>query len=135
VFSQRLDIKNFGAIGGGRGQWLGGGTMASAEDEPMTGVWGQIPRRGLRAEPLHGQGVKRRNILVNGCPTEPANLAPFQKCPLELRYMQGCSPKKEVGTPKTRLRQRFKKKLGLHTRQKNGHSGSLVLSCDTATRV
>jgi len=39
------------AIGGGRGQWLGG-TMASAEHEPITGVWGQSPQRGPGAEPL-----------------------------------------------------------------------------------
>ena len=32
-------------IGGGRGQWLGG-TMASAEHEPIMGVWGQSPQRG-----------------------------------------------------------------------------------------
>jgi len=30
------------SIGGGRGQWLGG-TMASAEHQPITGVWGQSP--------------------------------------------------------------------------------------------
>ena len=30
--------------------------------------------------------------------------------------LQGCSPKKEVGTPETRLRQRFLNSLGLHTR-------------------
>ena len=28
------------------------------------------------------------SILVIGCPTEPANLAPFQKCPVELRYTE-----------------------------------------------
>ena len=28
------------------------------------------------------------SILVIGCPTEPENLAPFQKCPFELRYTQ-----------------------------------------------
>jgi len=39
-----------GLIGGGRGQWLGG-TMASAEHEPITGVWGQSPQRGPEAEP------------------------------------------------------------------------------------
>ena len=38
-------------IGGGRGQWLGG-TMASAEHEPITGVWGQSPQPGPGAEPL-----------------------------------------------------------------------------------
>jgi len=38
-------------IGGGRGQWLGG-TMASAEHEPIKGVWEQSPQRGP------GQGVR-----------------------------------------------------------------------------
>ena len=28
--------------------------MASAEHEPITGVWGQSPQRGPRAEPLVG---------------------------------------------------------------------------------
>ena len=51
---------------------IGGGTMASAEHEPITGVWGQSPQRGPEAE--------TEIILVIGCPTEPANLAPFQKC-------------------------------------------------------
>jgi len=58
-----------------------GGTMASAE--PITGVWGQSPQRGPGAEPLV-RGAKppaeAESILVIGCPTEPANLAPFQKC-------------------------------------------------------
>ena len=40
-----------GLIGGRRGQWLGG-TMASAEHEPIIGVWGQSPQRGPGAEPL-----------------------------------------------------------------------------------
>ena len=34
-----------GVIGGGRGQWLGG-TMTSAEHEPITGVQGQSPWSG-----------------------------------------------------------------------------------------
>jgi len=29
-----------------------GGTMASAEHEPIMGVWGQSPQRGPGAEPL-----------------------------------------------------------------------------------
>jgi len=80
-----LDFVN---IVGGRGQLLGGGTMASAEHEPITRVWGQIPQRGPGAEPLvRGQSPpEAESILVIGCPTEPANLAPFQKCPFELRY-------------------------------------------------
>ena len=32
-----------GLIGGGSGQWLGGGTMASAEHEPIIRVWGRAP--------------------------------------------------------------------------------------------
>ena len=59
-------------IGGGRGQWLGG-TMASAEHEPIMGVWGQSPWSGGRSPP------EAESILVTGCPTEPANLAPLVK--------------------------------------------------------
>jgi len=67
--------------------------MASAEHEPITGVWGQSPQRGPGAEPLvrasGGQSPpEAESILVIGCPTEPANLAPSQKCPFELRYTQ-----------------------------------------------
>jgi len=53
---------------------------------------------GLGAEPpagsrdrTPGQGAKppeAESILVIRCLTEPANLAPFQKCPFELRYTQ-----------------------------------------------
>ena len=35
------------AIGGGKCQWLGA-TMASAEHEPITGVWGEEPQAGSR---------------------------------------------------------------------------------------
>ena len=64
---------------------VGGGTMACAEHEPITGVWEQSPQRGPGAEPLvRGSGGAKppeaESILVIGCPTEPANLAPFQKC-------------------------------------------------------
>jgi len=67
--------------------------MASAEHEPITGVWGQSPQRGSGADPLvRGSGERSppeaESILVIGCPTEPANLAPFQKCSFELRYTQ-----------------------------------------------
>jgi len=66
------------------GQCLGG-TMASAEHEPITGVWVQNPERGPGAETLvRGSGgqspPEAERILVIGCPTEPANLAPFLKC-------------------------------------------------------
>jgi len=44
--------------------------MASAEHEPITGVWGQSPQRDPGAKPPEAE-----SILVIGCPTEPANLA------------------------------------------------------------
>ena len=46
-------------------------------------VWGQSPQRGPGAEPLVRGALRPpedESILVIGCPTEPANLAPFQKC-------------------------------------------------------
>ena len=46
-----------------------GGTMASAEHEPITGVWRQSPQRGPGAEPLV-RGAKppeAESILVIGC--------------------------------------------------------------------
>ena len=55
--------------------------MASAEHEPITGVWGQSPQRS----PGAGQGVRghsppeAESILVIGCPMEPANLAPVRE--------------------------------------------------------
>ena len=72
-----------GLIGGGRDQWLGG-IMASAEHERIMGVWGQSPQRGPGAEPLVRESGGRsppeaESILVIGCPTQPANLAPLVK--------------------------------------------------------
>ena len=53
---QASPLRELTHIGGGRGQWLGG-TMASAEHEPITGVWGQSPQRGPGADTLvRGQG-------------------------------------------------------------------------------
>jgi len=55
--------------------------MESAEHEPIMGAWGQSPQRGPGAEPLV-RGAKppeAESILVIGCPTEPANLAPLVK--------------------------------------------------------
>ena len=56
--------------------------MASAEHEPIMGVWGQSPQRGPGAEPLV-RGAKpppeAESILVIGCQMEPANLAPLVK--------------------------------------------------------
>ena len=58
--------------------------MASAEHEPITGVWGQSPQRGPGAEPLVRRSGGRsppeaESILVIGCPTQPANLAPVSE--------------------------------------------------------
>jgi len=58
------------------GQWLGG-TMASAKHKRIMEVWGQSPWSGGRSPP------EAESILVIGCATEPANLAPlvkFRKC-------------------------------------------------------
>ena len=58
-----------------------GDTMASAEHEPITGVWGQSPQRGPGAEPLvrGASPPEAESILVIGCPTESANLAPVRE--------------------------------------------------------
>jgi len=57
--------------------------MASAEHEPIMGVWGQSPSVVHGHSPWSGgQGAKppeAESILVIGCPTEPANLAPLVK--------------------------------------------------------
>jgi len=42
-----------GLIGGERGQWLGG-TMASAEHEPIMGVWGRSPSGVQGQSPCSG---------------------------------------------------------------------------------
>ena len=78
-----VDSQTLTSIGGGRGQWLGG----------HHGECGaRAYNGGLGAEPLAGSRGRApgqaESILVIGCPTEPANLAPFQKCPFELRYTQ-----------------------------------------------
>jgi len=49
--------------------------MASAEHEPIRGSEGRAPGRGQGAKPPEAE-----SIFVIGCPTEPANLAPFQEC-------------------------------------------------------
>jgi len=77
----RIIFGGVGGIGGGRGQWLGG-TMASAKHARAYN-WGlgAEPPAGPSRGRASGQGVRGRspaeaeNILVIGCPTEPANLA------------------------------------------------------------
>ena len=77
------------AIGGGRGQRLGG-TMVSAEHKPITGVWGQSPQRGPGVEPLvtGAKPPEAESILVIGCPTKPANLARFLLLMWEKFYVE-----------------------------------------------
>jgi len=55
-----------------------GGHHGESGARAYNGVWGQSPQRG----PLvRGQSPpEAENILVIGCPTDLANLAPFQKC-------------------------------------------------------
>ena len=50
-----------------------GGTMASAEHEPITGAWGRAPSGVQGQSPC--SPPEAESILVIGCPTEPANLA------------------------------------------------------------
>jgi len=62
-----------------------GGHHGECGAQAYNGGLGQSPQRDPEAEPLvRGSGGLRppedESILVIGCPTEPANLAPFQKC-------------------------------------------------------
>ena len=69
-------------IGGGKGQWLGGhhgecGARAyngGLGAEPPVGSRGRAPGHAVRRAKL----PEAESILVIGCPTEPANLAPFK---------------------------------------------------------
>jgi len=85
VFSHRRRLSVWGS--GAKFGWthkrrkgsVVGGTVASAEHEPIMGVWGQSPCSGGAKPPP----PEAESILVIGCPTEPANLAPlviFSKC-------------------------------------------------------
>jgi len=66
----RRDVARILSLGGHK-------LMASAEREPITGVWGQNPQRGLGAEPLvGGPGAKppeAERVLAVGRPVEAAN--------------------------------------------------------------
>ena len=70
-----------------------GGTMASAEHEPILGVWGQKPPEAVSI------------LVIGGCPTELANLAPLVKfskysCNVHLKNqstaMKGTGAKRNV---------------------------------------
>jgi len=62
-----------GVIGGGRGQWWGG-TMASVEHEPITGVWGQSPSGVQEQSPWSG-GHHFGHWMSNGA----GKFSPFPK--------------------------------------------------------
>ena len=68
-----------GVIGGGRGQWLGG-TMASAEHEPITAVSGQSPWSGSPEAEI---------ILVIGCLNGAGKFSPFPK--MHLYFYSRCN--------------------------------------------
>ena len=70
-----------------------GGHHGECGARAYNGGLGAEPQRGPGAEPLvRGSGGRSppeaESILVIGCPTEPANLAPLQKC-LALQGMNG----------------------------------------------
>ena len=63
----------------GRKQWggqkAGVGLMASAERQPMTGVWGQSPQRGPGQSPWSGdQPAEAEGIVPLDHPNEGQNL-------------------------------------------------------------
>jgi len=67
-----------------KGSVVGWGHNGECGARACNGVWGQSPQRGPGAEPLvKGPGgrspPKAESILVIGCPTEPANLAPVRE--------------------------------------------------------
>jgi len=56
-------------VGGHHGECGARAYNGGLEAEPPAGSRGRAPHQG-----------EAESILVIGCPTEPANLAPFQKC-------------------------------------------------------
>ena len=56
-----------------------GQTLLNGKPNRSTGLRLQLPT-GVRSGGFQLEGL--------GCPTEPANLAHFQKCPFKLRYTQ-----------------------------------------------
>jgi len=66
------------AIGCERGHWLGGGHHGECRACAYNGGLGAEPPAGSRgrAPGQGGSSPEAESILVIGCPTEPANLAP-----------------------------------------------------------
>ena len=68
-----------GLIGGGRDQWLGG-HHGECGARAYNGGLGTEPPAGSRDQGVRGaKPPEAESILVIGCPTEPANLAPLVK--------------------------------------------------------
>ena len=70
--------------GSGGGSNLKVGAHGERGAPAYKGIWGRSPQRGPGAEPLvKGSGGRSppeaESILVIGCPTEPANLAPVRE--------------------------------------------------------
>jgi len=66
-----------GIRGVARSKNVGWTHMASAEREPITGVWGRPPAEFRGRALVRGQGAKppeAENLLAFGCPAEAANL-------------------------------------------------------------
>ena len=63
-------------VGGHHGECGARAYNGGMAAKPAAGSRGRAPGQGVRgAKPPEAE-----SILVIGCPTEPANLAPFQKC-------------------------------------------------------
>ena len=72
-------------VGGHHGECRARAYNGGLEAEPPAGSRDRAPGQGVRGAKPHPEAER---ILVIGCPTEPANLAPFQKC-LALQGMNG----------------------------------------------
>ena len=73
-FFQRGHRRWKGSVVGGHHGECGAPAYNGGLGANPSGVQGQSPWSGGRSPP------EAESILVIGCPTEPANLAPFQKC-------------------------------------------------------
>jgi len=65
-----------------------GGTMASAEHEPITGVWGQAPS-GVQGQSPWSGSPEAEIILVIGCLNGAGKFSPFPK--MHLYFYSRCN--------------------------------------------
>jgi len=79
IFGEHVHRRRKGSVvGGHHGECGAPAYKGGLGAEPPARSRGRAPGRPPEAE----------SILAIECPTDPANLAPFQKCPFELRYTQ-----------------------------------------------